>query len=120
MRGRQCRDCITRSASSRAWHGCAFSSVEAGGYKYDGKLYGSLSGAAAAAAKKLELNGKSFNGYVFWGLKLPGGRAPLHRLEHLWERYSGVATALLKTDGPDKAPALERLRQHAAQLKALV
>jgi hypothetical protein len=94
--------------------------VEAGGYKYDGKLYGSLSGAAAAAAKKLALTGKSFNGYVFWGLKQPGGRDALHRVEHLWQRYSNAAAALLKTEGPEKAPALERLRQHAAQIKSLV
>jgi Protein of unknown function (DUF2924) len=94
--------------------------VEAGGYKYDGKLYGSLSGAAAAAAKKLALTGKSFNGYVFWGLKQPGGRDALHRVKHLWQRYAGAATALLKTENPEKAPALECLRQHAAQLKALV
>ena len=93
--------------------------VEAGGYKYDGKVYGSLSGAAAAAAKKLQLTGKSFNGYVFWGLKQPGGRDALHRVEHLWQRYASAATALLKTEGPEKAPALERLRQHAAQFKAL-
>jgi hypothetical protein len=94
--------------------------VEAGGYRYEGKVYGSPSGAAAAAAKKLQLTGKSFNGYVFWGLKQPGGRDALHRVEHLWQRYSNAAAALLKTDGPEKAPALERLRQHAAQIRALV
>jgi hypothetical protein len=95
-------------------------SVEAGGYKYDGTLYGSLSGAAAAAASKLQLAGKSFNGYVFWGLKQPGGRDALHRVEHLWQRYASSVAALLKTDSPEKVTALQRVRQHAGQLKALV
>ena len=90
--------------------------VEAGGFRYEGKLYNSLSGAAAAAAKDLKLSGTSFNGYVFWGLK-PSGRDPLHRVEHLWQRYSIAAAQLLK--GPERTAALERLRQHAAQIKAI-
>jgi len=40
--------------------------VEAEGYRYKGTVYGSLSGAATAAAKDLGLSGTSFNGYVFW------------------------------------------------------
>jgi Protein of unknown function (DUF2924) len=70
--------------------------VEAGGYRYEGKVYGSLSGAAAAAAKKLQLTGKSFNGYVFWGLKQPGGR---------------------ERDSPRRAPlaALQQRRSRAAE-----
>ena len=92
--------------------------VEAGGFRYEGKLYSSLSGAASAAAKDLKLSGTSFNGYVFWGLK-PSGRDPLHRVEHLWQRYSNAAAQLLKAGGPEKTAALERLRQHAAQIKAI-
>src|SRR2546422_549131 len=49
--------------------------VEAEGYRYKGTVYGSLSGAAAAAAKDVGLSGTSFNGYVFWGLTRPGFRA---------------------------------------------
>ena len=92
--------------------------VEAGGFRYEGKLYNSLSGAASAAAKDLGLSGTSFNGYVFWGLK-PSGRDPLHRVEHLWQRYSNAAAQLLKAGGPEKTAALERLRQHVAQIKAI-
>jgi hypothetical protein len=92
--------------------------VDAGGFRYEGKLYNSLSGAASAAAKDLGLAGTSFNGYVFWGLK-PSGRDPLHRVEHFWQRYSNAAAQLLKAGGPEKAGALERLRQHAAQMKAI-
>lgn len=94
--------------------------VDAGGYRYKGKLYNSLSSTAAAAAKDLGLSGTSFNGHVFWGLSKPSGRDPLHRVEHLWQRYSNAAAAVLKADGPAKAAALERLRQHAAQIKVIV
>ena len=45
--------------------------VEAEGYRYKGKVYGSISGAAVAAAKDLGLAATSFNGYVFWGLTKP-------------------------------------------------
>lgn len=93
--------------------------VDAGGYRYEGKLYESLSGAGAAAAKALGLSGGSFNGYVFWGLTKPSGRDPLHRVEHLWQRYSNAAAQALKADGPEKAPLLARLRQHAAQIKSI-
>ena len=93
--------------------------VEAGGYRYGGKLYGSLSGAAAAAGKALGLSGTSFNGYVFWGLSQPAGRDPLHRVEHLWQRYSNATAQALKADGPEKAALLGRLRQHAAQIKSI-
>jgi hypothetical protein len=37
----------------------------------------------------------------------------------LWQRYSNAAAQLLKAGGPEKAAALERLRRHAAQIKAI-
>ena len=55
---------------------------------------------------------------MFWGLKA-SGRDPLHRVEHLWQRYSNAAAQLLKAGGPEKTAALERLRQHVAQIKAI-
>lgn len=72
--------------------------VEAGGFRYKGELFNSLSGAAAAAAKDLGLSGTSFNGFVFWGLK-PSGRDPLHRVEHLWQRYSNASSASRRRSG---------------------
>jgi hypothetical protein len=39
--------------------------VDTEGFRYKGKLYSSLSGAAAAAAKDLGLSGTWFNGYTF-------------------------------------------------------
>lgn len=94
--------------------------VEADGFRFDGKLYGSISAAAVAAAKSLGLAGTSFNGYVFWGLAKPSGRDLAHRLDGLWQRYTTAATALLKADGADKAVNVDRVRQHLAQLKTLV
>ena len=94
--------------------------VEADGFRYDGKLYSSISAAAAAAAKTLGLAGTSFNGHVFWGLAKPSGRDLAHRLDGLWQRYATAATALLKADGMDKAANVDRVRQHLAQLKELV
>ncbi|TMA84747.1 MAG: DUF2924 domain-containing protein [Deltaproteobacteria bacterium] len=91
--------------------------VEAEGYRYKGTVHGSLSGAAAAAAKDLGLSGTSFNGYVFWGLTKPGRATALDRLEHLWNRYSSVALGML--NGVEKATALERVKQHQAQMKAV-
>ena len=94
--------------------------VEADGFRFDGKLYSSISSAAAAAAKSLGLSGTSFNGYVFWGLAKPSGRDLAHRLDGLWQRYTAAASALLKSDGADKAVNVDCVRQHLAQLKALV
>ena len=94
--------------------------VEAEGFRFDGKLYSSISAAAVAAAQSLGLAGTSFNGYVFWGLAKPSGRDPAHRLDGLWQRYTSAATALLKADGADKAANVDRVRQHLAQLKEMV
>ena len=94
--------------------------VEADGFRFEGKLYSSISAAAVAAAKSLGLAGTSFNGYVFWGLAKPSGRDLAHRLDGLWQRYASAATALLKADGADKAANVDRVRQHLAQLKELV
>ena len=94
--------------------------VDAEGFRYDGKLYPSISSAAAAAATALGLSGASFNGYVFWGLAKPSGRDLAHRLDGLWQRYTTAATALLKADGADKAANVDRVRQHLAQLEVLL
>ena len=94
--------------------------VETDGFRFDGKIYASISGAAAAAAKSIGLTGTSFNGYLFWCVAKPGGRNPAHRLDGLWRRYTIAATALLKADGEDNTANVDRVRQHLAQLKALV
>jgi hypothetical protein len=55
--------------------------------------------------------------YVFWGVSKPGRAGALDRLEHLWNRYSSAAVALLNTG--EKAAALDRLKQHQAQMKVV-
>lgn len=92
--------------------------VEEGGYRYGKTLFRSLSAAAAAAAKDLGLAGKSFNGYVFWGLKQPGRKNTLERLEHFFRRYSDVATQLAR-DPEQKSDCLENLRKHISQLQTV-
>lgn len=42
--------------------------VVKGGFKYEGKLFRSLSGAAMAASGDLGLTSPTQNGFVFWGL----------------------------------------------------
>jgi len=72
--------------------------VEEGGIRYSGKVYTSLSGAAMAAAKDLDLKNKTQNGYIFWGLIKPPRPAsdPLVALERAWERYRDRVETLVK------------------------
>ena len=72
--------------------------VEEGGIRYSGRVYTSLSGAAMAAAKDLDLKNKTQNGYIFWGLAKPPRPAsnPLVALERAWERYRDRVQALVK------------------------
>jgi hypothetical protein len=91
-------------------------SVEEGGYRYGKTVFRSLSSAAAAAAKDLGLAGKSFNGYVFWGLTKPGRKNTLERMDHLFRRYSEMATQLARNP-EQKASCLEHIRKQIAQLQ---
>jgi hypothetical protein len=72
--------------------------VEEGGVRYAGKVYTSLSGAAMAAAKDLDLKNKTQNGYIFWGLIKPPRPAsdPLVALERAWERYRDRVERVVK------------------------
>jgi hypothetical protein len=72
--------------------------VEEGGIRYAGKVYTSLSGAAMAAAKDLDLKNKTQNGYIFWGLIKPPRPAgdPLVALERAWERYRDRVEKLVR------------------------
>ena len=72
--------------------------IEAGGFRYSGELYRSLSAAAMAAAKGLGLQNKTQNGWAFWGITKPARASsdPLAALERVWERYQGNVEALVK------------------------
>jgi hypothetical protein len=94
--------------------------IEKDGVHYEGKVYGSLSGAALAAAKDLGLSGNSFNGFVFWGLAKPNRAAadPTVRLEQLWKRYAEVVGAAMQSER--KAEVAKLARSHGEQLDALL
>ena len=52
-----------------------------------------------------------------WRLTKRGRATALYRLEHLWNRYGSAAVAMLK--GAETAAALDRVKQHQAQIKAV-
>jgi hypothetical protein len=58
------------------------------GFIYQGEEFRSLSGAAMAAAKDLDIKG-AVNGYLFWGLQKQAPRVtdPVEALEAAWNRY---------------------------------
>lgn len=85
--------------------------VEADGVRYNGTLYRSLSAAAMAAAKDLNLGGKTQNGFTFWGLSKPPrkGVDPLASLDKAWQRYRDRLHATLSNGITDE----NRERVHA-------
>jgi hypothetical protein len=96
--------------------------VEEDGIRYEGKLYKSLSAAAMAAAKDLDLGGKTQNGFTFWSLSKPSRHAadPLEALGRAWERYRERATSVVggvKDD--DRARVRELIDQHTEVIKEL-
>ncbi len=89
--------------------------VDEGGIRYNGQLYGSLSGAAMAAAVDLGLPNKTQNGFTFWGLTKPTRMldAPEAALKKACARFHGLATAVAKgvTD-ENRAKVRATLQQH--------
>jgi len=97
--------------------------VEEGGIRYAGKVYTSLSGAALAAAKDLDLKNKTQNGYIFWGLIKPARPAsdPLVALERAWERYRGRVETLVKegVTEENRSKVAAALGKHAELIEKL-
>lgn len=94
--------------------------VEADGFRYDGTLYKSLSGAAMAAAKDLGLGDTAQNGFVFWSLVKPAARAsdPIAALEHAWGRFHAKAAGLFASTS-DEAVRAKLQAAVAGQAKKL-
>ena len=100
------------------------------GIEYNGTAYKSLSAAAMAAAKDLNLGGTTQDGFAFWKLKKPSARAaaakdPVDWLGKAWDRYRERAASSVKIGEADEARAkvrdtiqqhLDELNQIAAQL----
>jgi hypothetical protein len=91
--------------------------VEEGGFRYQGRLYGSLSAAASAAAQDDGLS-PSQNGYVFWGLAKAVAAADVPSLKKLWEKYLSCATRALRTTAA--AAVQKEARLHVAALSSLL
>src|SRR5258708_35914352 len=76
--------------------------VEEDGVRYGKVLHRSLSAAASAAAKDLNIKGNQ-NGFLFWGLSKPTrpNENPLEPLEKPWVRYAAFPRSLLATAPTD-------------------
>ena len=98
--------------------------VVEGGFLYEGKLYRSISAAAAAAARDLGLESKAQNGYTFWGLSQPGRRASddTSPLARAWERYYARLRELVQAAGTDEErDCVSTLaRRHRLELSSLL
>ena len=97
--------------------------VEEGGIRYGRELYRSLSAAAMAAAKDLELTNKTQNGYTFWGLSKPPGKMtdPVAALKHAWEVFERKAKGAIsgRVTDENRAALNTALLKHAEKLEAL-
>jgi hypothetical protein len=97
--------------------------VDEGGIRYEGQLYGSLSGAAMAAAADLGLTNKTQNGFTFWGLTKPTRMLddPEAALKKACARFEGLATAVTKgvTD-ENRAKVRAALQQHGQVVESLL
>jgi len=92
--------------------------VEREGVRYAGRLYRSLSGAAAAAARDQGLS-PSQNGFAFW-LRPPSRTSALEVLERTWERYHAALRRLLSEPGVESTQKVARHVEIArAELLAL-
>jgi len=96
------------------------------GIEYNGTTYKSLSAAAMAAAKDLNLGGTTQDGFAFWKLKKPAARVaaakdPVDWLGKAWDRYRERAANSVKTDGAheDRAKVRDTLQQHLDELNQI-
>jgi Protein of unknown function (DUF2924) len=80
--------------------------VEREGVRYAGRLYRSLSGAAAAAARDQGLS-PTQNGFVFW-LGSLSRRSEMEALELRWEGYRAALRRLLLASGAEQTRKLAR------------
>jgi hypothetical protein len=97
--------------------------VEAGGFRYAGQVYRSLSAAAMAAAKDLGLANKTQNGWTFWSITKPARSPsdPLAALERVWERYQGNVEALVKqgVTEENRSRVVTAISKHAQVIEGL-
>ena len=87
------------------------------GIKYKGQLFGSLSGAAMAAAKDLNLTNKTQNGFTFWGLTKPTRKIanPVDAMAKAFGRSHGVAAIVTAAATDQNHAQIRGLLQEQAQ-----
>jgi hypothetical protein len=97
--------------------------VEVEGIHYAGAVYGSLSGAAIAAAKDLGLQNKTQNGFAFWGITKPSRRPvdAMAALDRAWTRYHDQVAHLVRPGIADenRAKIVEVIGGHVQALDSL-
>jgi len=96
------------------------------GIEYNGTTYKSLSAAAMAAAKDLNLGGTTQDGFAFWKLKKPAARPaaakdPVDWLGKAWDRYRERAASSVKIAGADedRVKVRDTLQQHLDELNQI-
>ena len=93
------------------------------GIRYKGRVFGSLSGAAMAAAQDLGLKNKTQNGFTFWGLtkpsrKLDDPRAAVKKASARFEKLA--VTALKATSERNRPQVLAELEAHENVVQGLL
>ena len=93
------------------------------GIRYKGRMFGSLSGAAMAAAQDLGLKNKTQNGFTFWGLVKPSRKLddPEAELEKASERFQRHAAAAIKASTEKNRPQVRaKLEAHEHVVQGLI
>jgi hypothetical protein len=87
------------------------------GIRYKGQTYGSLSGAAMAAAQDLGLENKTQNGFTFWGLTKPTRKIanPVDAMAKALGRSHGVAAIVTAGATDQNRAQIRGLLQEQAQ-----
>jgi len=94
--------------------------IEAEGIRYNGTLFGSLSGAAMAAAKDLGLGDTAINGWLWWGIgKQARVTDPIELLQTAWDRFHERANRAFATAKDDDAVRTKLQAALAGQVKKL-
>jgi hypothetical protein len=93
------------------------------GIRYKGRVFGSLSGAAMAAATDLGLRNKTQNGFTFWGLVKPSRKLddPEAELTKASERFQKSAAAAIKAANDERRPQVRTaLEAHKQVVQGLI
>jgi hypothetical protein len=97
--------------------------VTESGIRYKSQNFRSLSGAAMAAAKDLELTNKTQNGFTFWGLSKPERKLddPEAALNKASERFQKLAAIAIKgATSENRAKVRAAIEGHGQVVESLL